>query len=60
MTIENSCKFLKNLIDDFPAKITHILTDNGVQFTATAQRACSNYKQNATVRQFFYSNIGQL
>ena len=33
ITIANSCKFLNNLIQDFPFKIEKILTDNGSQFT---------------------------
>jgi transposase InsO family protein len=33
MTMENACKFLKNMINDFPFKITKLLTDNGAQFT---------------------------
>ena len=33
MTVENACKFLNNLIEDFPFKIEKILTDNGAQFT---------------------------
>ena len=33
MSIENSERFLKNLIEDCPFKINKILTDNGIQFT---------------------------
>jgi transposase InsO family protein len=33
MTIKKSCTFLQKLIDNFPTRITHILTDNGAQFT---------------------------
>ncbi len=33
MTTENACKFMKNMINDFPFKITKLLTDNGAQFT---------------------------
>ena len=33
MTKDIACQFLKNVIADFPYKITKILTDNGAQFT---------------------------